>query len=181
MHGAPRRPAGRGPHPLLLACAAALGGCFADPTEVVVVVDTDAVGGRDFSNVAFIFSQGTDSPPPVSNGTAMPVTLGVRPSRPGQTFDVQVTLETAPVPPRFDPSGQMLPPFAIRKAAEVHFVDGEMRTLFIPIPKICACVDASGMPITSCAHALDPECKELRNPPLGEFDQDNLPRLTPLE
>jgi hypothetical protein len=172
----------RGCRALFVAGSVALGGCFADPTEVVVVVDTDAQPLQDFEQVEFVFSQGIDSPGPSWNGNTMPVTLGVRPSHSGQTFDVLVRLDARNVPSHFDPNNPSspqspLPPFAVRKASEVHFVDGEMRTLFLPIRKACACLDASGMPSHVCANALEPECADLRNPPLGELDEDDLPRL----
>ena len=114
----------------------------------------------------------------VAEGDSWPVTVGVRKQGPATSFDVLVKLATTRDSLCFtSPMGQQPPPFASRKASDVHFVDGEMRVLFLPIFRSCDCVDASGMPSTSCSHALDPDCHDFTNPSLGEFDEDNLPHL----
>jgi hypothetical protein len=155
--------------------AAPLGGCFADPTEVVIVVDTDATPFKDFAQIMFSFSDGFSA---FADAATLPATLGVRPGGQSLTFDVIVTLNTTMSFGQMRaPDGTATLTFATRKASEVRFVSNEMRVLFLPIPKLCSCTDASGMPITSCAHALDPACLDLRAPPLSELDEDNLPRL----
>jgi hypothetical protein len=163
---------------LVAVAAAALAGCFSDPTEVVVVVDTDAKVGRDFSEVGFCFSSGQEA---VADGSQWPVTVGVRQQDSfNPTFSVLVTLTAGGVSCStlsFMGAGTTQLPFATRKASDVRFVDGEMRVLFLPILKICACVDATGQPITGCPHALDPDCEDLTDPPLGDFDPDNIPHL----
>jgi hypothetical protein len=165
--------------------ATALTGCFADPTEVVVVMDTDAKAPADFTQVQFSFSSGQMifpggimKPSPggfaSADGSSLPVTVGVIPE--GESaFDVMVTLTTNAS--SFDDPMNPPLPFATRSASNVRFVTNEMRTLFIPIPKICACVTATGTPSTNCPHALDPECSDLTSPTLTDFDEDNLPRL----
>ena len=170
--------------------AIALSGCFADPTEVVVVMDTDAKAPTDFAQIQFTFfstggvtssdgSKGSNTDAFASaDGSSLPVTVGVIPE--GESaFDVLVTLTTRPWS-SFDPMNPPLP-FATRSASNVRFVTNEMRTLFIPIPKICACVTATGTPSTNCPHALDPECSDLTSPTLTDFDEDNLPRLRAAE
>jgi hypothetical protein len=156
---------------------AALAGCFADPTEVVVVVDTDAKPLTDFGTIEFNFSSGGQAS---GSATTLPATVGVRPEGPSAEFDVLVTLNVGVnnfVPN--NPIGQASLPFAARKASSVRFVDGEMRVLFIPILRACACVDASGMPSTNCPHALDTDCADLTDPNMAEFDEDNIPRIPP--
>ena len=168
---------------MLSLASTALSGCFADPTEVVIVVDTDAKVGRDFVDVQFCFSSGAFSPAFEShaNGTSWPVTVGAR--HEGSTpmsFDVLVKLNTTLAPDPCNSSFRMMqpaPPFDSRKAMDVQFVDGEMRVLYLPLFRVCACVDDAGMPITNCAHALDPDCRDLSNPKLGDFDEDNLPHI----
>ena len=153
----------------------ALAGCFADPTEVVVVVDTDAKPLTDFGTIQFNFSSGGQAS---GSATTLPATVGVRPEGPSAEFDVLVTLNVGVN--NFVPGNPMVGaplPFAARKASNVRFVDGEMRVLFLPILRACACVDASGMPSTNCPHALDPDCADLTDPNLAEFDDDNVPRL----
>jgi hypothetical protein len=165
--------------------ATAFSGCFADPTEVVVVMDTDAKAPTDFAQIQFTFSTGGVTFPngrtssnmiafASADGSSLPVTIGVIPAGESE-FDVLVTLATNP---SFfgDPANAPLP-FETRKVSNVRFVTNEMRTLFIPIPKICACVTAAGAPSTNCPHALDPECSDITSPKLTDFDEDNLPRL----
>jgi hypothetical protein len=170
---------------LLAALAAtAFSGCFADPTEIVVVMDTDAKAPTDFAQVQFAFSSANVIFPDGSqrsnmigfasaDGSSLPVTVGVVPAG-ENAFDVSVTLATNAV--SFDPMNPALP-FATRTVSDVRFVTNQMRTLFIPIPKICACVTADGTPSTNCPHALDPECSDLTSPKLTDFDADHLPRL----
>jgi len=168
-----QRPGARG---AWLAALAALVGCFADPTEVVVVVDTDAVQGRDYQQMQLTFSslsnQGPFQDMSFSNGPQLPVTVGVTRAGSSTAFDVLVNLENG----SSSPTGAPLP-FSTRKASSVSFVTDEMRVLLIPMFKKCACVDAAGMPTTSCPHALEPDCHDLVSPPLTSFDADHLPRL----
>lgn len=166
--------------------ATAFSGCFADPTEVVIVMDTDAKAPTDFSQIQFtffstggvIFPDGSMRSNQIASasadGSSLPVTVGVIPA--GESaFDVLVTLATNPS--SFgDPANAPLP-FETRKVSNVRFVTNEMRTLFIPVPKVCACVTAAGKPSTNCPHALDPECSDITSPTLTDFDEDNLPRL----
>ena len=165
---------------LIVLAAPALAGCFDDPTEVVVVLDTDAKVGRDFNDVQLCYSTGNEAH---ADGRTWPVTVGVRRMGPTTTFTVLVKLNTTPSPSpcnnNFMPPGTLgaSPPFDTRTAKDVQFVDGEMRSLFLPLFKACACVDAAGMPTTNCTHALDPNCEDLSNPKLGDFDEDNLPHL----
>jgi hypothetical protein len=177
-----RRGRGIAPRVLLVALAApVLAGCFDDPTEVVVVLDTDAKVGRDFANVQLCFSNASSDAN--ADGRTWPVTVGVRKQGTSSMFTVLVKLNTTPAPGqcdnRFMPPGTVTtpPPFDTRTAKDVQFVDGEMRTLFLPLLKACACVDAAGMPTTSCPHALDPGCEDLTSPKLGDFDENNLPHL----
>jgi hypothetical protein len=158
-------------------------GCFSDPTEVVVVVDTDALVGRDFVDVQLCFSAGASFGAFESHadGSSLPVTVGVRRAGMATMFDVLVKLNPTFGAPPCNFPGKMVPapppPFDSRKAMDVQFVDGEMRVLYLPMLKACACVDNTGMPITNCTHALDADCRDLSNPKLGDFDEDNLPHL----
>jgi hypothetical protein len=162
------RVGGSGARGILLAvlAAAPLAGCFADPTEVVVVVDTDGRPFQDFGQVNFQLSS------PISpgqgafaNAAPMPVTLGVTPGQGSttRTFDVTVTLMNLT-------NGGF---FLRRKVSNVSFVSDQMRALFIPMLSICACTG------TSCPHALDDQCRDITAPVLTPFDEGNLPRLPP--
>jgi hypothetical protein len=166
---------------LVALAAGSLTGCFDDPTEVVIALDTDAKVGRDFADVQLCFSSSSGSSSEAhADGRTLPITIGVRRQGPSTAFTVLVKLNTtqsASPCNGFMTNGMTAPAFDTRTAKDVQFVDGEMRVLFLPLLKACACVDAAGMPITNCAHALDPECQDLSSPKLGEFDEDNIPHL----
>ncbi|HEY2731805.1 MAG TPA: hypothetical protein VGK52_17805 [Polyangia bacterium] len=139
-------------------------GCFADPTEVVIVVDTDAVAFADFQQINYQLGRGFS--PGFENGAfanalPMPSTVGVTPSGPGTTtFEVVVIF-----------TGNTGQPFLQRKVSNIPFVPDQMRALFIPMLKGCAC---NG---TNCPHALDDGCRDITAPVLTSFDESNLPRL----
>ncbi|HEV3032938.1 MAG TPA: hypothetical protein VG319_14920 [Polyangia bacterium] len=152
---------------VLAALVAASAGCFSDPTEVVVVVDTDAVSFVDFQQIKYQlgFSPNLGGTSAVGNPEPMPSTLGLTPSSPGATtgattFDVVVTF-----------AGNMGQPFLQRKVSNIRFVPDQVRALFIPILKACAC---NG---TNCPHALDDGCRDITAPVLTSFDENNLPRV----
>jgi hypothetical protein len=138
-------------------------GCFADPTEVVIVVDSDAVAFVDFQQINYQLGSGFSSgfgSGAFANPQPMPSTLGVTPSAGATTFEVVVVLA--------DNRGQ---PFLQRKVSNIRFVPDQIRALFIPILKACAC---NG---TNCPHALDDGCRDITAPVLTSFDESNLPRL----
>ena len=153
---------------LALLFAASLSGCFDDPTEIVIAVDTDAIPMQDFSQIQFMLSQGQQS---FADSSTLPATLGVTRSGPTTEFDVTVTLNTG------SPFGQgTVTPFVTRKASHVKFAPDQMKVLFLPLFRACACI-VDSMPSTTCAHALDPECRDITVPVLSDFDEDNIPRL----
>ncbi|HVR02366.1 MAG TPA: hypothetical protein VMT47_09560, partial [Polyangia bacterium] len=89
-----------------------------------------------------------------------PSTLGVTPSAGTTAFEVAVVL-----------AGNMGQPFLQRKVSNIRFVPDQIRALFIPLLKACAC---NG---TNCPHALDDGCRDITAPVLTSFDESNLPRL----
>jgi hypothetical protein len=155
----------RGALALVLATCAfvSLEGC--EPTEIVVVTDTDAIPGQDFVGVQFQLAQGNFAWADTSH---FPVTWGLTPQGSVTDFDVTVTLSHT--------LGQFGPdrtdnPFASRKASHVRFVDGAMKVLFIPVFKSCGCVG------TNCPNPVPTECREMMSPVLADFDEGNIPRL----
>jgi hypothetical protein len=68
-------------------------------------------------------------------------------------------------------AGNMGQPFLQRKVSNIRFVPDQVRALFIPILKACAC---NG---TNCPHALDDGCRDITAPVLTSFDENNLPRV----
>jgi hypothetical protein len=56
-----------------------------------------------------------------------------------------------------------------KRVSGISFVSGEMRVVFVPLLRSCACVG------TNCP--TGPECLNINDPVLEPFDEDNLPRL----
>jgi hypothetical protein len=146
----------------MLAGAALLAGC--DPTEVVVVVDTDvqpsssdeidlAVTAQDFGG----FPTSTASP------FELPITLGVTTKGQESTFQVTVTLIRDAQTDRETVD--------TRIAFDVPFTKDERRALFVPLYNKCV---GTG---TAQPNALDPDCLDLVSPTTTSFDEDNLPRI----
>jgi hypothetical protein len=157
--------------------ALALTGCFSDPTEVVVVVDTDATF-RDFVQMQLSttpgFARGGDMQSTqilaYASPTPLPVTLGLTPGagRTPSTFDVIVDLITANGAVG---SGDI--PFLHRRVSNINFVPDQMMTLFIPMLSICSSNGTTAFP-----HALDDDCRDITAPVLTKFDDDNIPHLS---
>jgi hypothetical protein len=160
------RSRGFGARGLMLASltAAVSAGCFADPTEVVIVVDTDATPFRDFGQVnlqvgrAFSPAEASAFASPAPG----PITLGVTPTQGSTSFEVVVMLTGV----------RTRDAFLQRKVSNVPFVSEQIRALFIPMLSVCSC---NG---TNCPHALDAECRDITAPVLTPFDANNIPRLT---
>jgi hypothetical protein len=156
--------------------AAAFTGCFSDPTEVVVVVDTDATS-RDFVQMQFMTTPGVARPDllempflAVADATPLPVTLGLTPAagRTSSTFDVIVEFITAGAA---GGSGEL--PFLHRRVSNISFVPEQIMTVFIPLFRFC-----SSNGTTSFPHAQDDECRDITAPVLTKFDEDNIPHLS---
>ena len=147
---------------LVLAALAApmLAGCFPDPTEVVVVVDTDAKPFVDFQQISYQIGPNVGGA--FANPDLMPSTLGVTPSQGATTFEVVVILA----------SNVRGAEFMRRKVSNIRFVRDQMRALFIPMLSVCSCNGT-----TNCPHALDAGCRDITAPVLTSFDESNLPRL----
>ena len=138
------------PLPLLLLLFAAasilpLVGC--DPTEVVVVVDTDEPLSSELDVINFQIG-GPDFAPSftaTAPASRLPATLGVTTQGHDQAFNVFVTLN----------QGLSNVPVLTRNALDVPFSTNEELVLFLPLLKACACEG------TNCANATDPNCLDL--------------------
>lgn len=151
---------------VLAGALAVLGGCR-EPTEVVVVVDTDLTQFVDFDiigiNLLSAFGGGASD---MATSRTLPATLGFVPSEGGrQVFAITVSAEV-----NADINARQ-PPIVSRRVSNIPFVEGEMRTLFVSLLRHCVCQG------TSCPNALDDECRDVTAPTLTDFDEDNLPRL----
>jgi hypothetical protein len=166
--------------PVWAACGLAmLAGCLHDPTEVVVVVDSDLTPFVDF-DVIEIQLASLNSPAgfqqcATGSPSSLPITLGVTPQ---STTDFTVTaaaIKGAPCLQKFGPGGPPGGPqtFAVasRKVSNVPFVTDERRALFVTLLRQCACQG------TSCPHALEPACGDVTAPVLTDFDDGNIPHL----
>lgn len=143
---------------------ALLSGCR-EPTEIIVIVDTDLVLFNDFDNIQFqLPAQFGSGSFPVGTSTILPATMGFVPGEGGRSiFDVTVTANKNVLQPA--------PPVVTRRVSNIPFVSGEMRAVFVSLLRQCMCEG------TSCPHALDDECRDVTQPVLADFDEDNLPRL----
>jgi hypothetical protein len=149
---------------LALACGLVLGACR-EPTEVVVVVDSDMQAGIDFDTVRFVMLSGGSFRAELASATAVPATLGVVPlefdSRP--RFDITIEVTKG-----FDFNGNPVP-VVTRRVSNIPFVADEQLALLVEIWRECACRG------TNCRS--DPPCNDILAPTLIDFDEDALPRL----
>jgi hypothetical protein len=142
-----------------------LGGCR-QPTEVVVVADTDLEQFVEFDYIEFQltnqFGPGSFS---VGRSTTLPATIGMVPADNGRpSFDVIVTVNKN----SFD---QRPLPLITRRVSNIPFASHELRSVFVPLLRDCMC---NG---TSCPNALEPACADIDKPVLTDFDEDDIPRL----
>jgi hypothetical protein len=149
---------------LALAGAALLGGCLHDPTEIVVVVDTDLKLGIEFDTIQFMLFGNAPAGIPIAQSTTLPATLGVVPQASGaQQFDVMAVASQG-----FDTSG-MSKPVVQRRVSNIRFVPNEIRSVFIPLLRQCMCQG------TNCD--TNPPCNDIVTPTLAAFDENNIPHL----
>jgi hypothetical protein len=144
-----------------------LGGCLQDPTEIVVVADTDMTIFVDFDAIQFELPDqfGGGGIFPVGSTTVLPATMGFLPQENGrQKFDVIVRAVR-------NDTFQGRIPVVTRRVSNIPFVSGEIRAVFMKILDYCRCQG------TTCAHALEPECIDITKPELLAFDEDNIPHL----
>jgi hypothetical protein len=156
----------------LVAIAAAVlaGGCH-DPTEIVVVVDSDLRIGVDFDRVDFmLFTANPNRFPPgaglhVADGYVLPATLGLVPQQGGaQVFDIMVSARHGLGP--FGPENTAV---VTRRVSNIPFIPDERRAVFITLLRQCMCEG------TNCD--ISPPCNDITAPVLTEFDEDNVPHL----
>lgn len=140
------------------------GGCR-EPTEIIVIADTDMTPFVDFDNIQFHIQNQFFGPTGEDGVTSrtLPATLGIVAAEGGRpVFDLTLTVNTS------DPRQ---PALVTRRVSNIPFVEGEMRAVFVPLLRQCQCDG------TACAHALDDECRDITAPVLTDFDDENLPRL----
>jgi hypothetical protein len=148
------------------------GGCLKEPTEIVVVVDSDLELGVDFDKVEyFVFASNPNGFPSNPNGSqvaegyVLPSTLGFVPQEFGpQVFDVMAVATRG-----FDPTRGADAPVVRRRVSNIAFVPDQRRALFITLLRQCMC---NG---TNCDVA--PPCNDITTPTLTEFDEDHIPHL----
>jgi hypothetical protein len=148
---------------LALALAALLGGCLHDPTEIVVVVDSDLQPG-EFDAIQFVLFGRGQIGGQIAESNAVPATLGIVPSEFGvQQFDIAAVARNS-----YDGLGN--PNIVVqRRVSHIRFVPHEMRAVFISLLRQCMCRG------TNCD--INPPCNDVDPPTLLEFDADHLPHL----
>jgi hypothetical protein len=156
---------GRGCVALAALAVLLLGGCR-EPTEIVVVADTDMLINFDFDTINFEFpDQFGGGVFPIGTSTTLPATMGFLPQENGRPqFDVIL---------RAVKGGGFQPPVPVvtRRVSNIPFVSGEIRAVFVKLLQYCRCEG------TTCAHALEPDCKDITKPELLSFDEDNIPHI----
>jgi hypothetical protein len=147
----------------MLAGVALLAGC--DPTEVVVVVDTDVQSSSSDEIDLAVTTQdlGGGFPTSTASPFQLPITLGVTTKGQESTFQVTVTLIRDAQTDRKTVD--------TRIAFDVPFTKDERRALFVPLFNKCV---GTG---TAQPNALDPDCLDLVSPRTTSFDEDNFPRI----
>jgi hypothetical protein len=154
---------------------AALAGCLPDPTEVVVVVDTDLTQFVDYDVIDIQLTPRNSAGFQCATGSpsTLPITLGVIPQGGGAFKVTASALKGSPCMQQFGPApfGQQTVSVVTRMVSNVPFVADERRALFITLLRQCMCQG------TTCAHALEPECRDVTAPVLTDFDEDNIPHL----
>lgn len=169
-----RRMAGRARVALgALALSTLLGGCLKDPTEIVIVADSDLTPFVDFDVIEFIgfphfpdsFGRGTSTTGNQwATATKLPATLGIVPQEfAAQNFDVMVTASRG-----FDVNGQRMH-LVTRRVSNISFVPDQQRAVFITLLRECKCTG------TNCPN--DDVCKDVTAPVLLPFDEENIPHL----
>jgi len=156
----------------MLAALLLAGGCWRDPTEIVIVVDTDLTPNVDFNNL-FIQLENCFFTQCAATAFTLPATLGVVPPSsgvpPGFEAGFGVTVSTTVgVTGMF---GSSSGPSVTRGASGLQFVSDEIRALFLPLYRKCQCQG------TTCPNLADPDCADLNEPALSSFDEDQLPRI----
>jgi hypothetical protein len=151
---------------LALSMLLVLGGCWHDPTEIVIVVDSDLKIGADFDDLDFQLGNCISGQCTATCST-LPATLGI-------------------VPPSGEPAG-LDPEFSVtvtalkgtdgtqvvaRGASMLRFVSNDVRALFLPLYRRCECQG------TTCPNLADPDCADIDEPVLTEFDEDHIQRLS---
>jgi hypothetical protein len=161
-------------------------GCH-EPTEIIVVVDTDLTLGKDFDQIDFSLGGGFQGQ--VASATRLPATLGVvppdtngqviqppEPSRgggddSGLSIMVQATTFANDMPTIVNGVPILPAPIALRGASGLQFVDGKELVLFLPLYRRCMCAQ------NVCPNLTETDCKDIISPVLPEFDEDHVPRI----
>jgi hypothetical protein len=152
---------------LALSTLLVLGGCWHDPTEIVIVVDSDLKVGTDFDVINFQLGNCLSSQCTATSST-LPATLGVVPPSGTQPpgFDTEFSVTVTAF------KGFESTPVVARGASMLRFVSNDVRSLFLPLLGRCECQG------TTCPNLADPDCADIDEPVLTEFDEDHLQRLS---
>jgi hypothetical protein len=149
---------------LALACGFLLGACR-EPTEIVVVVDSDLQPGVDFDLIRFVMFNNGSFRSELASATTLPATLGVVPPEFGRQPQFNMTVEvTKGVDVNFNPKT-----IVSRGISDVRFVPDKQRAVLVEIWRECLC---NG---TNCPGG--PKCSDIIAPVLLDFDEDAIPRL----
>lgn len=126
---------------VVTAIAGALAGCE-DPTQLIVVVDTDLEPGREVATIdAVVQSQGSFAVTHVfeMDRGSVPFSFGVRPARADdETVRIAVTARS--------PDGAVL----VGRTVDTAFVPGRARLVEMPLSRACASVELQCESVETC-------------------------------
>ena len=142
-------------------------GCHDQPTQVVLVVDSDLLVPADVTSFSVTVAPGPFEPPPDSFLTSAPI----------GAFPISVGIVSQGQTPSFSFVARLLDEHDPTKAlivlsktvTDVRFVPEQTLMLLLDLPRSCACQG------TSCPLPGDPVCDKITRPALVPFD----PALAP--
>ena len=151
----------------VVAASSVAAGCHDQPTQVVLVVNSDLIPPTEVNTLSVSVAPGPFEPPPelfISGGQVVtfPVSLGIVSQGEAPSFSLVVRLLNN------DQAGRSL--IVVSKTVtDVRFVAEQTQMLLLDLPRTCACQG------TSCPLPGNPVCDRTTNPTLVEFD----PALAP--
>jgi hypothetical protein len=153
----------------VVAASSLAAGCHDQPTQVVLVVDSDLVAPSEVNTFSVSVAPGPFEPPPEvfiagAQIGAFPISLGIVSQGGTPSFSLVVRLLDN------DQNGQPL--IVVSKTVtDVRFVAEQTQMLLLDLPRSCACEG------TSCPLPGNPVCDKATNPALVPFDPARAPSI----
>ena len=153
----------------VVAASSLAAGCHDQPTQVVLVVNSDVLVPSEVNSFGVTVAAGPFEPPLPARSSVHAAARHVSDAAGNRVArrDAEL-LVRGPVPARRSQSGNSL--IVVSKTVtDMRFVAEQTRMLLLELPRSCACQG------TSCPLPGDPVCDKITNPALVPFD----PALAP--